>query len=193
MDDLGRVLSQMTIMVFVLSFSWMLTGRINVFPKIRRFYAIGYLFDKNNWKDGLKETFILLSWPFMMVIFTLSFYALGKFNNDIMKVDFKASLSGLNQCMDALYYAFLKPLAFVLIPQFCSRTISSSVILIGPIRELIIIKEHKLIEDAFSADRRKHLGLNENDNDDKAPSNRWRRFIWSIVILAMLFLFVLLF
>ncbi|MFC1730382.1 hypothetical protein ACFL6I_08610 [candidate division KSB1 bacterium] len=121
------IIYNITLVVFSISFAWMVSERINYFPKIRRFYALFGIFrlcrkaglDESQRKRIISDFFVLVSsWFIIFVSLSVSIEALSYYYGSF--------------CSMSLYHKmtnrYLIPFLFLVAPQFISRLISSVVL-----------------------------------------------------------------
>ena len=117
--DERQIIFNITLIIFSISFSWMVNGRITKYPKIRRFYNLKYLFNRKKENKRLKTNMIVLfcSWPVIFISLWFSIYGLVKY--------YEAFNS--SSIFHQIIYWYFIPILFFISPQFISRLISSLV------------------------------------------------------------------
>lgn len=109
-----------TITIYAISLAWMISERINNFPKIRR---LGAIFSIS--RENASDRYILsVGWLVVISLIGLSYLLIGFFYMPQLK---QANFES-NPLPNFLIFLFLKPTVLMLIPQYGSRFISSLVL-----------------------------------------------------------------
>jgi len=145
------IIYNIALVVFSISFAWMVSERINNFPKIRRFYALFGIFRllrknkvNNNQRQQLKSDFFVLisSWLIIFISLAISIEALLSYYSSFCNVSlFQKTTNN-----------YLIPFLFLMAPQFISRLISSVVLWLckDEIKSLWDNKDKRVVFDIFN-------------------------------------------
>ena len=130
-----------------LSLGWFLE-EYNSFPGIRRFGAL--LPNKNTfWRDFY---ILLTSWPIISLTIGFSFQLFWEYHLEVKKY-FPHSSLGLG-----VYLLFVKPVSFLLLPQFVSRLISSLALINKEEMKSVIENNYEALN-IFSSDWKRQFSI----------------------------------
>lgn len=156
MDERSVILN-FTLVVFSVSFTWMVTERIASFPKIRRFYALGALFSLHHKSRPQRariksDLFVLLSsWTVILVSLSISLYLMVRYARSLSQPGGYSLIT----------HIFLVPSLFFLAPQFMSRLISSLVLWLAKFEVRYMFRRDRRQFDIFSESWKRDYGLTE--------------------------------
>lgn len=160
MDEKDIVLS-ITLVVFSVSFSWLVSERISSFPYIRRFRALWnplrLLFRKSKYnKDErrrLKSDLIVLysSWLIILASLALSIQLLLRYY----------SAYSNDSCWQLAANRVFVPFLFLIAPQFISRLITSVVFWLGKDEIIYLLRTDEAAFSGFTRDWKTSYELNK--------------------------------
>jgi hypothetical protein len=167
-----QIILDITVVLFSISYAWMVGERINNFPKIRRFSSIcDFIFssESNETKKKLnKDSFIILivSWGLLWAGLALSIRLLIRFSN---------SLEASTPQIEA-NEIYLIPFLFLLAPQFISRLISSIVLAVCDAEVQDLIENNKEVFSCYANSWKTKFGLETGSTRTSDFKNKaWMR------------------
>lgn len=190
MEERDIVLS-ITLVIFSISFAWMVNERIREFPKIRRFAALFSVFGlihkatyTNEKRRRIKSDFIVLisSWPIIIIFLCVSINSLLAYYD--------------SYCIATHYQLvsnrYIIPALFFIAPQFTSRLISSIVLWAAKDEIRYLWNRDRNIFSVFSTAWKEEHGLTDtgiaNGTIHKAGRKRTIiSFLFLVIIYVLIF------
>ena len=186
------IVYNIALVLFSISFAWMVNERINNFPKIRRFEAIikfPGLLGKNKGnlekRRRIKSDFLVfsLSWPVILISLVVSIEALSHYYN--------------SYCSHTIYQIIAKryiiPFLFLVAPQLVSRLMSSLVLWLAKDEILYLWENDKTVFNIFSFGWKQEKGLTDEEMEigsGKIHKNCKIRAFGSLFWLAIIYFLI---
>ena len=181
------ILFSITMVLFSISFSWMVTERINNFPKIRRFSAFYNLlfkfFAENVDRRKLKsDIFVLLSsWSIIIVFLGVSIELLLHYYNQY----------NCSTIQKIFINRFLVPFLFFIAPQFMSRLISSLVLWLAKSEIKRLWENDKEVFNIFSSGWKQEYDLTDSGIESGSLHEKCRlRSLASLLYVVVIYYFI---
>jgi|Deesub1362A_J573_1020465.scaffolds.fasta_scaffold17996_2 hypothetical protein len=215
-EKIASAVFNITLVLFSVSFAWMVNDRINNFPKIRRFNAlclckiyhlIKFVFIKFickipiiknkiacNKKLDANITIFWSSWSVIGISLVFAIHALIIYRIELTNIDLKCTmkLPPLLLIEDLQLFAliYVVPLLFFILPQFVSRLITSLAFWLAKDEVKRLWREDRHVFDTFTTGWKRAHGLTCEGIARETFVNKGReRSVWTIVSLIFFIYF----